>query len=77
MESPLSQEYINISEKDIRCQAKVLDRARQFRSARLGGLRMTSNFGRSYLLHSNSDLGVIGLYGNPIESRIHSYSIGG
>ena len=31
------------------------------------------NFGRSYLLRSNSYLGVLGLYGKPIESRIHSY----
>ena len=28
MESPLSQEYINVPEEDIRCQTKVLDRAR-------------------------------------------------
>ena len=27
---------------------------------------MTSNFGRSYLLRLNSDLGVLGLHGNPI-----------
>ena len=33
--------------------------------------------GRSYLLRLNSDLGVLGLYGNPIESRIHSYTRGG
>ena len=30
---------------------------------------MTSNFGRSYLLRPNSDLGVLGLYGKPIESE--------
>ena len=35
---------------------------------------MTSNFGRSYLLRLNSDLGGLGLYGKPIESRIHSYA---
>ena len=35
---------------------------------------MTSNFGRSYLLRLNSDLGVLRLYGKPIESRIHSYA---
>ena len=35
---------------------------------------MTSKFGRSYLLRLNSDSGVLGLYGKPIESRIHSYS---
>ena len=34
---------------------------------------MTSNFGRSYLLRSNSVSGVLGLNGKPIESRIHSY----
>ena len=28
MESPLSQEYVNMPEEDIRCQAKVLDQAR-------------------------------------------------
>ena len=28
---------------------------------------MTSNFGRSYLLRLNSDFGVLGLYGKPIE----------
>ena len=41
MESPLSQESINISVEDSRCLAEVSDRARpghlgQFRSARLG-----------------------------------------
>ena len=42
MESPLSQEYINMPEGDIICQNKALYRAlqvrsaRQFRSARLG-----------------------------------------
>ena len=51
--------------------------ARQFRSARVGCIRMTSNFGRSYLLRLNSDLGVLGLYGKPIISRIHSYAYGG
>ena len=30
---------------------------------------MTSNFGRSYLLHSNSDLGVLGLYGKPLSQE--------
>ena len=35
---------------------------------------MTSNFGRSYLLRLNFDLGVLRLNGNPIESKIHSYS---
>ena len=47
---------------------------RQSRSARQICLRMTSNFGRSYLLRPNSDLGVLGLYGKPIESRIHSHA---
>ena len=28
----------------------------------------------SYLLRPNSDLSVLGLYGKPIESRIHSYA---
>ena len=28
MKSPLSQEYINMPEDDIRCQTEVLDRAR-------------------------------------------------
>ena len=28
MESPLSQEYINIPEEDIRCLTEVIDRAR-------------------------------------------------
>ena len=28
MESPLSQEYIHMSEEDIRCQTELLDRAR-------------------------------------------------
>ena len=28
MESPLSQEYIHMTEEDIRCQTEVLDRAR-------------------------------------------------
>ena len=48
--------------------------ARQSNSARQICLRMNSNFGRSYLLCLNSDLGVLGLYGKPIESRIHSYT---
>ena len=43
----------------------------QSRSARQICLRMTSNFGRSYLLRPNSDSGVLGLYEKPIESRIH------
>ena len=71
---------MDMPEEDSRCPTKVLDgarhfsAARQFRSARQGWLRMTSNFGRSYLLRLNSDLGVLGLYGKPIESRIHSYA---
>ena len=28
MESPLSQEYIHVSEEDIKCQSEVLDRPR-------------------------------------------------
>ena len=47
---------------------------RQSRSARKICLRMTSNFGMSYLLRPNSDSGVLGLYGKPIESRIDSYA---
>ena len=34
MESSLSQESIDMPEEDIRCQTKVLDRARHFRSTR-------------------------------------------
>ena len=32
-----------------------------------------SNFGRSLFLCLNSVLDVLGLYGNPFESRIHPY----
>ena len=38
---------------------------------------MTSNFGRSQLLRPNSVLGVLRLYGKPIESRFHPYAHGG
>ena len=83
MESPLSQEYIHIPEGDIKGQTEVLDRARpgqvsssiQVSSSGLTD-ELTSNFGRSYLLRSNSVLGVLRLYGKPIESRIHSYALG-
>ena len=79
MERQLSQEYINIPEEDIRCQIEVLDRGRpgKFSSSvqvsSSGLTTMTSNFGRSYLLRSNSNFDVLGLYGKQIESRIHSY----
>ena len=71
MESPLSQEYIHILEEDIRCQFKVLDRARSIQVSSTvqvssSGLT-THDLGRSYLLRSNSELGVIGLYRKPIE----------
>ena len=50
-------------------------------SPRMGSVRlgscMTFNFGRSQFLRPNSDLGVLGLYGKPIESRFHPYSCGG
>ena len=38
---------------------------------------VTSNFGSSLLLRLNSDLGVLRLYENPIESRFQPYACGG
>ena len=38
---------------------------------------MTSNFERSKLLRPNSDLGVLRLYGKPIELSFQSHSFGG
>ena len=38
---------------------------------------MTSNLGRSKLLRPNSVLGVLGLYGKPIESRFHPFTCKG
>ena len=38
---------------------------------------VTSNFGRSKLLRPNSVSDVLGLYGNPIKSRLQPCSFGG
>ena len=80
MESPFSQEYIHMPEVDIRYKTEVLDRARPGQvssSVKVSSSGLTthdSNFGKSYLLRPNSVSGVLGLYGKPIESIIHSYA---
>ena len=80
MEIPLSQEYIHNPEGDIRCQTEVLDRAcpgQVSSSVQVSSSGLTTRdlqIRKSYLLRSNSDCGVLGLYGKPSESRIHSYS---
>ena len=80
MESPLSQEYIYMPKEDIRCQTEVLYRARlcQVNSSNQvnsSGLTTNNLQLRKVISPSfNYDLGVLGLYGKPIESRIHLYA---
>ena len=79
MESPLSQEYINMPEEDIRCQTEVIDRAFSFQvnsSVQVSSSGLTTHDLQLQKAISPSfelRLGVLGLYGNPIESRIHLY----
>ena len=79
MEIPLSQYYIHIYEEDSGCYAELLKvkSAWQVRLARLGLTRLTSNFGRSYILCPNSVFGVLGLYGKKMESPFHIGACGG
>ena len=77
MEIPLSQEYIHMHEEDIRCHTEVLDRARPGQvssSVQVSSFGLTTHdlqlrkvISLSFELH----LGVLGLYGKSIESRIH------
>ena len=76
MESPLSQEYIHITEEDRRCLIEVIDRARpgQVSSSVQDLIAYDLLLRKVITIRSNSYLGVLGLYGKPIESRIHSYA---
>ena len=81
MESPLSQEYIHMPEEEIICQTEVLDRSRPGQvssSVQVSSSGLTTHHlllrKVIYFFRLNSDLGVLGLYGKPIESRIHSYA---
>ena len=79
MEITLSQEYIHMPEEDIICHTEVLNRAHpgqisssvQVSSSGLTthDLQLRKVISPSFKLR----FGVLGLYGNPIESRIHPY----
>ena len=80
MESPLSQVSIQISLEGSGCWSQPKSGVQPSKvgySDKAALSCVTSNFGRSQLLCSNSYSGVLRLHGNPIESSFHLDAFGG
>ena len=83
MKSPLSQEYIDIPEEDIRSQTEVIDqvyRGHLSSSVQVSSSELTTcDLQLRKVITPSSELrfsSVLELYGKPIDSRIHSYALG-